>query len=420
VADPEDLLETPLAGLHRQFGGRMVPFAGYSMPVQFPAGIMAEHLHCRSSAALFDVSHMGQAELRGEGAATALEKLTPADVAGLKPGRQRYGLLLNDAGGIVDDFMVANLGDRLFLVVNASRKGVDFPLIESVLPTGVTLRPLPDRALLALQGPAVAALVPAALTFMGIAEIEIAGIRVLASRSGYTGEDGLEISVPAEQAEALARHLLDLPGVMAAGLGARIRCGWSRALPLRPGPGRDHQPGRGRAHLVDRQARPHVLGLPGADAVREALDKGPSGLRVGLRPEGRQPARAHTPIQADGAVIGEVTSGGFGPSVGAPVAMGYVGRAHAGDAPRSTSWCATRPCPHARPPCPSSPTATPDRSHVHAEIHQDHEWCGWMARRPPSASPTTHRTRLATWCSWTCLSPAAWSRRVRPSPWWKA
>jgi aminomethyltransferase len=332
VANSEDLLETPLAGLHRQFGGRMVPFAGYSMPVQFPAGIMAEHLHCRSSAALFDVSHMGQAELRGEGAATALEKLTPADVAGLKPGRQRYGLLLNDAGGIVDDFMVANLGDRLFLVVNASRKGVDFPLIESVLPTGVTLRPLPDRALLALQGPAVAALVPAALTFMGIAEIEIAGIRVLASRSGYTGEDGLEISVPAEQAEALARYLLDLPGVMAAGLGARDSLRLEAGLCLY-GQDLDETTNPVEAALTWSMGKRRRMSwdFRGADAVREALDHGPKRLRVGLRPEGRQPARAHTPIQADGAVIGEVTSGGFGPSVGAPVAMGYVGREHAGD-----------------------------------------------------------------------------------------
>jgi aminomethyltransferase len=159
VTELPDLLATPLSALHRELGGRMVPFAGYSMPVQYPAGIMAEHLHTRAAAGLFDVSHMGQAELVGEGAAAALERLTPADVQGLKPGRQRYGVLLNAQGGIVDDFMFANMGDRLFLVVNASRKHVDLPLIESVLPRGVTLRPLADRALLALQGPgAVAAL----------------------------------------------------------------------------------------------------------------------------------------------------------------------------------------------------------------------------------------------------------------------
>src|SRR5690349_16470521 len=177
------MLETPLASLHRELGGRMVPFAGYAMPVQYPAGIMAEHLHCRDAAALFDVSHMGQAELVGEGAVAALERLTPADVQGLKPGRQRYALLTTLPGGIFDDFMVANLGtDRLFLVVNAARKEEDFALVEAALPPGVRLRRLPDRALLALQGPraveAVAPLAPAlaGLPFMGIAAAEIAGI----------------------------------------------------------------------------------------------------------------------------------------------------------------------------------------------------------------------------------------------------
>ncbi|MEI6158486.1 MAG: glycine cleavage system aminomethyltransferase GcvT, partial [Roseococcus sp.] len=221
MTESESLLTTPLDALNRELGGRMVPFAGYSMPVQYTAGIMAEHLHCRVQAGLFDVSHMGQAELIGEGAVAALEQLTPADVQGLKPGRQRYGLLLNEAGGIVDDFMFANMGDRLFLVVNASRKHIDLPLIESVLPSGVKLRPLPDRALLALQGPAVATLIPTPMSFMGIMEMEIAGIPVIASRSGYTGEDGLEISVAAEQAEKLARALLAMPGVAPVGLGAR-------------------------------------------------------------------------------------------------------------------------------------------------------------------------------------------------------
>lgn len=356
MADSDDLLETPLAGLHRELGGRMVPFAGYTMPVQYPAGIMAEHLHCRSSAALFDVSHMGQAELHGEGAAAALEKLTPADVAGLKPGRQRYGLLLNESGGIVDDFMVANLGDRLFLVVNASRKHVDFPLIESVLPPGVTLRPLPDRALLALQGPAVAALVPTALTFMGISEIEIAGIRVLASRSGYTGEDGLEISVPAGQAEALARHLLDLPGVMAAGLGARDSLRLEAGLCLY-GQDLDETTNPVEAALTWSMGkrRRMLWDFRGADPVREALDNGPKRLRVGLRPEGRQPARAHTPIHANGTKIGEVTSGGFGPSAGAPVAMGYVAREHAADGTALDLLVRDKPLPARVSPMPFQP-----------------------------------------------------------------
>ncbi len=332
MADSETLLETALASLHRELGGRMVPFAGYSMPVQYPAGIMAEHLHTRASAALFDVSHMGQAELVGEGGAAALELLTPADVQGLKPGRQRYGLLLNEAGGIVDDFMVANLGDRLFLVVNASRKHVDLPLIESVLPSGVKLRPLPDRALLALQGPAVAALVPTSLTFMGIAPITIAGIEVIASRSGYTGEDGLEISVPAEQAEALARALLAMPGVMPAGLGARDSLRLEAGLCLY-GNDLDETTTPVEANLVWSMGKRRRMewNFRGAERVREQLDNGAPRLRVGLRPEGRQPARAHTPIRVGGEVVGEVTSGGFGPSVGAPVAMGFIARPHAAD-----------------------------------------------------------------------------------------
>jgi len=332
VTESVDLLTTPLDGLHRELGGRMVPFAGYSMPVQYPAGIMAEHLHCRASAALFDVSHMGQAELIGEGAAAALEQLTPADVQALKPGRQRYGLLLNEAGGIVDDFMVANLGDRLFLVVNASRKHIDLPLIESVLPSGVTLKPLPDRALIAIQGPSVAALIPTSLTFMGIGEIEIAGIKCLASRSGYTGEDGLEISVPAEQAEKLARALLAMPGVMPTGLGARDSLRLEAGLCLY-GNDLDETTSPVEAALTWSMGkrRRTEWNFRGADVVRDHLDNGVKRLRVGLRPEGRQPARGHTEIQKDGAAIGEITSGGFGPSVGAPVAMGYVARGAAAD-----------------------------------------------------------------------------------------
>jgi len=238
----ESLAETPLAALHRELGGRMVGFAGYALPVQYPAGIMAEHLHCRIAAALFDVSHMGQAELRGEGAAAALEALTPADVAGLKRGRQRYGLLTSPSGGILDDFMFANLGDRIFLVVNASRKENDFGHIAAHLPRGVTLHRHEDRALLALQGPgavpALAVLAPdlAAFSFMGIGSFDIGGVKAIISRSGYTGEDGVEISVPADQAEAFARRLLALPvawrdagGVGGAGF-AEAR---GRALPLR-------------------------------------------------------------------------------------------------------------------------------------------------------------------------------------------
>jgi len=350
VAD--DLLETPLAGLHRELGGRMVPFAGYSMPVQYPLGIMGEHLHCRSAAALFDVSHMGQAELVGEGAAAALERLTPADVQGLKPGRQRYGLLLNERGGIVDDFMVANLGDRLFLVVNASRKHVDLPLIESVLPSGVTLRPLPDRALLALQGPAVAALLPTTMSFMGIQAMEIAGIPVIASRSGYTGEDGLEISVAAAQAGKLARHLLSLPGVQPAGLGARDSLRLEAGLCLYGNDlDEDTNPVEAALTWSIGKRRKAAWDFVGADAVRAALDGGPARIRVGIRPESRQPARGGTPIQGGGAV----TSGGFGPSVGGPVAMGYVPRALAADDTPLTLEVRGKPLPARVAPLPFTP-----------------------------------------------------------------
>jgi len=339
VADTtETLLETPLASLHRELGGKMVPFAGYAMPVQYPAGIMAEHLATRAGAALFDVSHMGQAELVGEGAAAALERLTPADVQILKPGRQKYGLLTTEAGGILDDFMVANLGDRLFLVVNASRKAVDYAAIEAALPSGVSLRRLPDRALVAFQGPgAVASLATiapavAGMRFMDVLAVEIAGIPTLVSRSGYTGEDGVEISVPAEEAESLARALLALPGATAAGLGARDSLRLEAGLCLY-GNDIDETTSAVEANLVWTigKRRRSEWNFPGADRVREELDNGPKRLRVGILPDGRQPARGHTPVQVGGDVVGEITSGGFGPSLNGPCAMGYVAREHAAD-----------------------------------------------------------------------------------------
>ncbi len=359
----ETLLETPLAALHRRLGARMVPFAGYAMPVQYPAGIMAEHLHCRASAALFDVSHMGQAELVGEGAAAALEQLTPADVKGLKPGRQRYGLLTTMAGGIFDDFMVANFGDRLFLVVNASRKAEDFALIEAALPAGVRLRRLPDRALLALQGPKAAELLApmapdlAGLSFLGVAEASIGGIPALVSRSGYTGEDGFEISIPAGEAERFAEMLLALPGVAPAGLGARDSLRLEAGLCLY---GND----------IDETTSPVEAGLtwtigkrrrmdwdfPGAERVREELANGPKRLRVGLRPEGRQPARGHTPIHLPGGEqVGEVTSGGFGPSLNGPMAMGYVAPAQARDGTALELMVRGKPLPARVAPMPFIP-----------------------------------------------------------------
>jgi aminomethyltransferase len=364
VADSTDsVLETPLASLHRELGGRMVPFAGYAMPVQYPAGIMAEHLHCRSAAALFDVSHMGQAELVGEGAAAALERATPADVQVLKPGRQKYGLLTLDDGGILDDFMVANLGDRLFLVVNASRKHLDFPRIESLLPSGVTLKPLPDRALIALQGPqavaAIATLVPgiAELGFMGVGSFTIAGVPALVSRSGYTGEDGVEVSVAAEDAERFARALLALPGVQPAGLGARDSLRLEAGLCLY---GNDidetTSPVEAALTWTIGKRRRMAGDFPGAARVAQELADGTKRLRVGIRPEGRQPARGHTPVHAPGgAAIGEITSGGFGPSLNGPMAMGYVAREHAADGTALELMVRGKPLPARVAPMPFVP-----------------------------------------------------------------
>jgi len=361
------LLETPLGALHRALGGRMVPFAGYAMPVQYAPGIMAEHLHCRSAAGLFDVSHMGQAELLGDGAAAALEALTPADVQGLKPGRQRYALLTTETGGIFDDFMVANMGapgeDRLFLVVNASRKAEDFARIAAALPAGVKLRPLPDRALLALQGPqaiaTIATLAPgiAALPFMGVGSFDIAGTEALVSRSGYTGEDGVEISVPADAAEGFARTLLALPGVAPVGLGARDSLRLEAGLCLY-GNDIDETTSPVEANLtwtIGKRRRTE-WNFRGAARIRDELDNGPQRLRVGIRPEGRQPARGHTPIHAPGGdVIGEVTSGGFGPSANGPVAMGYVARAQAADGTPVELMVRGKPLPARIAPLPFIP-----------------------------------------------------------------
>ena len=271
---------------------------------RLPAGIIAEHKACREGAALFDVSHMGQAELRGEGAAAALEALTPADVQGLKPARQRYGVLMTEAGGILDDFMFTNLGDRMFLVLNASRKAVDEAAIGAILPPSITLAPMPDRALLALQGPAaeriLAGLAPevAALPFMGVAEVTLAGGPALVSRSGYTGEDGYEISVPAENATKLAEALV-AAGTAPAGLGARDSLRLEAGLCLY---GNDldetTSPVEAALNWTIGKRRRTEWNFRGAERVREELDHGPKRLRVGFAVEGRQPARAHTPIQS--------------------------------------------------------------------------------------------------------------------------
>ena len=361
----DDVLKTtPLDALHRELGGKMVPFAGYSMPVQYPAGILTEHLHCRAKAALFDVSHMGQGSLTGAGAAAALESLVPGDMIGLKPGRQRYTILTTVAGTILDDLMVANAGDdKLFLVVNASRKEIDYPHIAAALPSGVTLQRHEDRALLALQGPAavivLARFAPAvaAMPFLGFAAIDILGVPCMASRSGYTGEDGYEISIPADAAERVARALLAEPEVMPAGLGARDSLRLEAGLCLY---GNDidetTNPIEAALTWVISKRRKMEWNFLGADPIRAMLDNGPPRLRVGIQPEGRAPARGHTDIvDASGAPIGMITSGGFGPSCNAPVAMGYVRADHAADGTSINLMVRGKPLPARVAPTPFVP-----------------------------------------------------------------
>jgi len=329
---PKPLKTVPLDAWHRALGARMVAFAGYSMPVQYQ-GVLAEHLHCRAQAALFDVSHMGQATLSGATAAAALERLVPGDIVGLKPGRQRYTLLTNEAGGILDDLMVANLGEeRLFLVVNASRKDIDFAHIAAGLPCGVQLQPHEDRALLALQGPAAAAVIgrlapeAAQLPFMGVAAVTLAGIACVVSRSGYTGEDGFEISAPADNAQVVAQRVLDQPEVVPAGLGARDSLRLEAGLCLY---GNDIDelttPIEADLAWVIGKRRRAAWDFPGAAAIRDQLKHGAARCRVGIRPDGRAPARALTEIVAeDHTEAGTITSGGFSPTLSAPIAMGYV------------------------------------------------------------------------------------------------
>lgn len=335
----ESLLETPLVTLHRALGARMVPFAGYAMPVQYPSGILAEHNWTREKAGLFDVSHMGQAFLVGPDHATtarALEALTPGDFLGLSPGRIRYTLLTTGEGGIIDDLMVTRPADAadgtLFLVVNAARKAIDYAHIAANLPAGVTLRPIEDRALLALQGPLAAAVLARhvhgaeTMGFMTAAETAFDGIPVAISRSGYTGEDGYEISVAASEAEAVARALLAEEKVKPIGLGARDSLRLEAGLCLY-GHDIDEATSPAEADLgfaVSRRRRAEG-GFPGAGRIIAEFADGPARLRVGIQPEGRAPAREGTEIRdASGALVGLVTSGGFGPTAGGPVAMGYV------------------------------------------------------------------------------------------------
>ena len=338
-ATPAPLLTTPLNALHLELGARMVPFAGYSMPVQYPAGLMAEHLHTRSAAGLFDVSHMGQLRLVGPDAAAAFETLMPVDVIDLPVGKQRYGLLLNDAGGIIDDLMFFNQGhDEIFVIVNGACKVGDIAHIQAQIGQRCDVIPMPEMALLALQGPqataALARLAPgvAELVFMTGGRFTVAGCDCFITRSGYTGEDGFEISVPATQADTLARALLAQPEVKPVGLGARNSLRLEAGLCLY-GNDIDTTTTPVEASLnwamqkVRRTGGARAGGFPGADKILAQLDN-PATLtrqRVGLIALERVPVRDHTALQSlDGAPIGEVTSGLLGPSINQPVAIGYV------------------------------------------------------------------------------------------------
>jgi aminomethyltransferase len=332
------LLTTPLNDLHLELGARMVPFAGYSMPVQYPAGLMAEHLHTRQAAGLFDVSHMGQLRLCGPDAAAALESLMPVDVSDLGVGKQRYGLLLNEAGGIIDDLMFVNRGDDIFVIVNGACKHGDLAHIQSRIGRRCHIEPQFDRALLALQGPqavtALTRLLPgvASLVFMAGATWAWQGAALFITRSGYTGEDGFEISLPADVAEAFARALLAQPEVKAIGLGARNSLRLEAGLCLY-GQDIDATTTPIEAGLnwaipkVRRSGGARAGGFPGADTVlgQQGGSTPLTRKRVGLIALERVPVREHVMLHNDaGQPIGEVTSGLLGPSINQPVAMAYV------------------------------------------------------------------------------------------------
>ena len=337
------LNRTPLHALHIALGGKLVPFAGYEMPVQYAPGVLREHLHTRSKAGLFDVSHMGQIALhaksgRAEDAGKALERLVPQDIVAVAPGRQRYAQFTNESGGILDDLMVANFGDHLFLVVNAACKAEDEAHLRKYLSDVCVIDPLPDRALIAMQGPrAQSALAKLcadapAMRFMDSGPHEVDGLDCFVSRSGYTGEDGFEISVPADDAERLVKKLLENDDVRPIGLGARDSLRLEAGLCLY---GHDIDttttPVEGALEWSIQKSRRHsgarAGGFIGADKILAQLDKGAPRRRVGLKAEGRAPVREGAALFADSASVepvGSVTSGGFGPSLNAPVAMGYL------------------------------------------------------------------------------------------------
>ena len=337
------LKRVPLHELHVARGGKIVPFAGYEMPVQYAAGVLKEHLQTRASAGLFDVSHMGQIVLRPksgrvEDAARALERLVPQDILAVPHGRQRYAQFTSNTGGILDDLMVANFGDHLFLVVNAACKTEDEAHLRKHLSDVCTIEPLLDRALIALQGPKAAEVLSkhapavAAMRFMDAGPHKVLGIDCFVSRSGYTGEDGFEISVPAKDVERLATALLADPAVLPIGLGARDSLRLEAGLCLY---GHDIDtattPVEGALEWSVQKSRRNggarAGGFPGADIILKQFETGASRRRVGLRAEGRAPVREHAALYASETstdTIGTVTSGGFGPTLNAPVAMGYL------------------------------------------------------------------------------------------------
>jgi aminomethyltransferase len=336
----DNLKRTPLYDLHLEMGGKMVPFAGYEMPVQYPLGILGEHQHTRSGAGLFDVSHMGQIRLRGESfaqVASALERLCPADFQSLAPGQQRYSFFTNNAGGILDDLMVTRAGrgddrDHLIMVVNAACKEQDLSHLQANLNNRCEVEPMFDRGLLALQGPRAGAamekIAPESVTmkFMTGRPLNVGGTDCFVTRSGYTGEDGFEISVPGDALDNVARKLLGDMEVKPIGLGARDSLRLEAGLCLY---GNDitetTTPVEASLVWAMQKRRREQGGFPGAGIVQRQLAEGPPRKRVGILPEGKAPARAHTEIANEhGEVVGEVTSGGFGPTVGGPVAMGYV------------------------------------------------------------------------------------------------
>ena len=368
------LRTTPLHALHRELGARMVPFAGYSMPVQYPAGLMAEHHHTRNAAGLFDVSHMGQLRLAGPDAAAALECLMPVDVIDLPPGQQRYGLLLNEAGGILDDLMFIKRPDGIFVVVNGANKAADIAHIQAHIGTRCQVIPMPEMALLALQGPqavtALARLAPGvqSLVFMRggdyVVNTGTQQIPVFLTRSGYTGEDGFEISVHSSQAEALARALLAQPEVQAIGLGARNSLRLEAGLCLH-GNDIDAQTTPVQANLlwamqkVRRAGGARAGGFPGADRILAAMAQPTpeARRRVGLVALERVPVREHTPLQdAQGQALGEVTSGLLAPTVDQPIAMAYVRADHAALGTRINALVRGKIVPMEVVPMPFNPT----------------------------------------------------------------